>query len=170
MSPAQCSPWFRRAAVLAVALLPLACAPGDEGGREGEGPSARRAGEGRRAGAGGRAGARAELVAAVAERTGQSQEQAAASIDALFDEVGERLAAGEEVRVRDFGTFSVVRRRARRGEAPGTGAEVAVPERAAVRFRPAKSLREAVADAPVEAAPRPAAEAAPADEEAGEEG
>ena len=158
MRPAQHSPWFRRAALLSLILLPLACAPGEDDAPVGEDADVQPAGREERGGGRAGGGPRGELAAAVAERTGQSQEEAAAAVDALFEEMSERLAAGEDVRTGDFGAFSVAHRPARTGENPETGEAVEIPERATVRFRPGKKLRDAVADAPVvEEPPKPAA-------------
>jgi DNA-binding protein HU-beta len=154
MTPFLRRPWIAPAALLVIALLPLACGPGDEPDpAAGEGAEARTGERGPRAGragAGPRTGPTASLAAEVAARTGLSQEEAAASVDALFEAVSEKLAAGERVQVRGFGTFSVVERAAREAQSPTTGERVAIPARKAVRFRPGKDLNAAVGEAPIE--------------------
>lgn len=49
-----------------------------------------------------------------------------------------------KLKVTDFGTFKVVRTKARKGRNPRTGGEIDIPARNTVRFKPAKSLKEAV--------------------------
>jgi nucleoid DNA-binding protein len=162
MSPDQRRSWVARAALLAIVLLPFACAPADEPGPAGERArdTDRPAGKAR---PGRQEGARpVGLAAAVAERTGQRQSEAAAAVDAVFEEVEARLAAGQSVRVPEFGTFTPVRRPARTARKPGTDEVTTVPESVGVRFRPGKRLKEAVAAAPIPAPERPAKKAAPA--------
>jgi nucleoid DNA-binding protein len=162
MSPDQRRSWVARAALLAIVLLPFACAPADEPGPAGERArdTDRPAGKAR---PGRQGGARpVGLAAAVAERTGQRQSEAAAAVDAVFEEVEARLAAGQSVRVPEFGTFTPVRRPARTARKPGTDEVTTVPESVGVRFRPGKRLKEAVAAAPIPAPERPAKKAAPA--------
>jgi nucleoid DNA-binding protein len=162
MSPAQRRTRLARAALLALVLLPFACAPEEEPGGAGA-PADETARPAAKARAGRQGGARqGGLAAAVAERTGQSQAEAAAAVDAVFEEVEARLAAGQPVRVPDFGTFTPVRRPARTGRKPGTDEETTIPESVGVRFRPGKRLKEAVAAAPIPAPERPAKKAAPA--------
>lgn len=46
--------------------------------------------------------------------------------------------------IMDFGTFKVVRCKARKGRNPRTGEEIDIPAKNTVRFKPAKSLKETV--------------------------
>lgn len=50
----------------------------------------------------------------------------------------------EKVTLVGFGTFKVMERKARRGKNPRTGEEIQIRARKVARFRPGKSLREAV--------------------------
>lgn len=51
---------------------------------------------------------------------------------------------GEDVTLRGFGTFKVVRRKARRGHIFKTGESVLVPEQTTVKFIPGKKLKKAL--------------------------
>jgi DNA-binding protein HU-beta len=70
--------------------------------------------------------------------------QAAEMLDAVLNTLTNALAAGESVTFTGFGTFSVTQRAARQGRNPRTGAPVNIAARKAVKFKPGKSLKEAV--------------------------
>lgn len=55
--------------------------------------------------------------------------------------MADALARGDRVELRDFGTFTVVTHGAHAGRNPRTGALVDVDEKAAVRFKPGKTMR-----------------------------
>ena len=85
-----------------------------------------------------------ELVAAVAEKSDLSRQQAGAAVDAVFESISEVLGGGDDIRLVGFGTFSVSHRAASKGRNPSTGAEVDIPARNVARFAPGKSLKDAV--------------------------
>ncbi len=63
---------------------------------------------------------KSELIAAVAEKAGLKKKDAEAAVNAVFDSIGEKLAAGEKVQLIGFGTFSVKERGERTGRNPRT--------------------------------------------------
>ncbi|WAJ31112.1 HU family DNA-binding protein [Antarcticirhabdus aurantiaca] len=85
-----------------------------------------------------------ELVAAVAEKSKLSKQDATTAVDSLFDVLQEAMAKGDDVRLVGFGTFSVSRREASKGRNPSTGAEVDIPARNVARFSPGKGLKDAL--------------------------
>jgi DNA-binding protein HU-beta len=87
---------------------------------------------------------KAELIDAVAVKTGLLKKQAAAAVDALFDTVAGALARGEAVRVAGFGTFGVGERAARTARNIRTGEPITVPARRVPVFRPGAELKQAV--------------------------
>ena len=62
------------------------------------------------------------------------------AIDGLIRIAKEKLAEGEEVSIRGFGTLSVVQRDERMGRNPRTGETVIVPAHRSVRFKPSKEF------------------------------
>jgi DNA-binding protein HU-beta len=54
------------------------------------------------------------------------------------------LKKGDSVTLIGFGTFSVSKRAARKGRNPQTGAEINIPAKNVVKFKPGKGLSEAV--------------------------
>jgi DNA-binding protein HU-beta len=87
---------------------------------------------------------KAELIAVVAERTGESKAKAAELVDAVFDAVTEALTRGDEVKLPSFGAFAVVTTAARKARNPQTNQEVIVPAGRRARFKPGKALKEAL--------------------------
>lgn len=88
---------------------------------------------------------KAELVAKMAEEAGIPKVAAAKALDAFTDGVAQALKKKEgKVTLVGFGTFSKVRRKARKGRNPQTGEEIRIKATNVVKFRPGKKLRDAV--------------------------
>lgn len=85
-----------------------------------------------------------ELIEEVAKRSGLQKRKVATAVSAVFDSITEALKKGEKVALVGFGTFSVSKRKARRGRNPKTGAEIKIPARKSPKFSPGALLREAV--------------------------
>ncbi len=85
-----------------------------------------------------------ELIANVAQKAGLTKKDAAMAVNALIESVKDSLSGKDAVRLIGFGTFDVKKRAARKGRNPRTGSELTIPERYAVVFRAANSLKEIV--------------------------
>ena len=84
------------------------------------------------------------LVQTVAASTGLSHTAAAAAVRAMLGAIEARLADGERVVFRGFGTFLVAERPERPFTDPRTGERGTTPARRVVHFRPAPALKRAV--------------------------
>lgn len=95
---------------------------------------------------------KSELIEQVAEKAQTSKAAVARVMDAIFDSasgtIAEAVKAGQEVSIPGFGRFKPRQRPARKGRNPRTGAEIDIPERTVVAFRPGSGLRETVSGAP----------------------
>ncbi len=87
---------------------------------------------------------KAELITAVAERTGESKAKAQELVDAVFEVVTDALTKGDEVKLPSFGAFAVVTTAARKARNPQTNQEVIVPAGRRARFKPGKALKDAL--------------------------
>ena len=87
---------------------------------------------------------KAELVAAVSESTGATKTQSEKIIKATMDTIQKSLEKKISVTLVGFGTFAVGDRKARNGRNPKTGKPLKIPASTVPKFRPGKSLREAV--------------------------
>ena len=88
---------------------------------------------------------KAELVAAVAEKTGLSKKDSEKAINAAFDAITGALVSGEKVQLVGFGAFEVKERGARIGRNPQTKAEITIPASRVATFKVGKALKDAVA-------------------------
>ena len=88
---------------------------------------------------------KAELIAAVAEKTGLSKKDCEKAVNATFDAVTAALEAGEKVSLVGFGAFDVKERGARMGRTPRTKEEVEIPASRVPQFKAGKALKDAVA-------------------------
>jgi nucleoid DNA-binding protein len=86
-----------------------------------------------------------DLVIRISEETGQPQQQVQDLLQKTLDVISATLAKGEKVELRNFGIFEIRIRKARTGRNPNhPGTDVPIPERAVVRFKAGKEMREAV--------------------------
>ena len=87
---------------------------------------------------------KAELIGAIAAKTGLNKAQAKDALDAFISSVTGTLKAGKEVRLVGFGSFVPVRRAAGPARNPRTGAAVQRPASRTARFRVGESLKSAL--------------------------
>jgi DNA-binding protein HU-beta len=85
---------------------------------------------------------KAELVADVAERMGDSKQKGEEAVNAVFEALTAALKRGDDVRLPTFGVFDVKETAARTARNPQTGAEVKVPAGKKARFRAGKALKD----------------------------
>jgi DNA-binding protein HU-beta len=84
---------------------------------------------------------KAELVAAMADKTGLNKAQAKDALDAFISSVSNSLKAGKEVRVMGFGSFIPVKRPAGSARNPRTGETVSRKASQTCRFRVGDALK-----------------------------
>jgi DNA-binding protein HU-beta len=84
---------------------------------------------------------KAELVSAMAEKSGLSKSQAREALEAFTASVTETLRKGQEVRLVGFGSFMPIRRPAGKARNPRTGAAVNRPASNTCRFRVGDALK-----------------------------
>ncbi len=85
-----------------------------------------------------------DLIAAVAERTGIAKSDAASAVDGVFNVIAEVLQRGEDVRLIDFGVFSVAKSAARQGRNPRTGEAIQIAASKRPKFKAGKGLKDAL--------------------------
>ena len=87
---------------------------------------------------------KAELVAAIAAKTGDTKKGAEASVNAFVDVITDALAKGDKVQLVGFGSFEVRKRAARKGRNPRTKEEIKIPASKAPVFTAGKALKDLV--------------------------
>ena len=87
---------------------------------------------------------RAQLSEAVYQEVGLSRNESAQLVETVLNQIGERLIAGETVKISSFGSFSVRQKGGRVGRNPKTGQEVPIEPRRVLVFRPSHVLKEEI--------------------------
>ena len=87
---------------------------------------------------------KADLIAAIAAKTGETKKSAEASVNALVYVVTEALVEGDKVQLVGFGSFEVRKRAARKGRNPQTKEEIKIPASKAPVFKAGKALKDLV--------------------------
>jgi len=88
---------------------------------------------------------KAELIAAMATDAGISKTAAGKALDSFMANVTKALKKkGGKVTLVGFGTFSKIRRKARKGRNPQTGEPIKIKATNAVKFQAGKKLKDAV--------------------------
>ena len=87
---------------------------------------------------------KAELLAAIAAKTGDTKKGAEASVNAFVDVITDALAKGDKVQLVGFGSFEVRKRAARKGRNPRTKEEIKITASKAPVFKAGKALKDLV--------------------------
>lgn len=87
---------------------------------------------------------KAELVDAVAKKAELTKKESAQAVDAIIESITEALKKGEKITLVGFGTFSITKRKARKGRNPRTGQEIKIPATKSPKFTPGKALKETI--------------------------
>eukprot|EP00525_Craspedostauros_australis_P013009 CAMPEP_0198135052 /NCGR_PEP_ID=MMETSP1442-20131203/60392_1 /TAXON_ID= /ORGANISM="Craspedostauros australis, Strain CCMP3328" /LENGTH=154 /DNA_ID=CAMNT_0043796213 /DNA_START=574 /DNA_END=1038 /DNA_ORIENTATION=- len=85
---------------------------------------------------------KAEFVAQVAERTGQTKTDADRSVNAVLEVITESVVDGKKISFNGFGTFVAKERAARKGRNPQTGEEIFISARMSPGFTASKKFKE----------------------------
>jgi DNA-binding protein HU-beta len=83
-----------------------------------------------------------DLIDAVAKEAELTKEKAGVAVDAAIEHIKKAMKKGEDVRIPDFGTFSVKKRKAREGRNPATGEAIKIPASKVAKFQPSKGLKD----------------------------
>ena len=87
---------------------------------------------------------KADLIAAIAAKTGDTKKAAEASVNAFVETVTNALVEGDKVQLVGFRSFEVRKRAARKGRNPQTKEEIKIPASKAPVFKAGKALKDLV--------------------------
>ena len=87
---------------------------------------------------------KADLIAAIAAKTGETKKDAEVALNAFVNVVTDALVKGDKVQLVGFGSFEVRKRAARKGRNPQTKEEIKIPASKAPVFKAGKALKELV--------------------------
>ncbi|MGI9538041.1 MAG: HU family DNA-binding protein [Desulfocapsaceae bacterium] len=86
-----------------------------------------------------------ELVEKIAKDTGTSKAAAAEAVNSFLGNITKELKKKNgKVTLVGFGTFTKVRRKARKGRNPQTGEAIKIKASNSVRFKPGKTLKDSI--------------------------
>ena len=88
---------------------------------------------------------KAELINAVAEKTGMSKKDTESVISATLDSVVAAMAGGEKVQLVGFGSFEVKKRAERIGRNPKTKESIKIPASKVPAFKAGKAMKDSIA-------------------------
>ncbi len=88
---------------------------------------------------------KAELISAVAEKSGLTKKDSDKAVSAVIDAITDALVNGDKVSLVGFGTFEVKNRAARKGINPRTKEPMPSPASKLPAFKAGKALKESVA-------------------------
>ena len=89
---------------------------------------------------------KADLIAAISEKTGIPKVDVLVALESFFTEVKSSLAEGENVYVRGFGSFIIKKRAKKIGRHIKENRAIEIPEHYIPAFKPARIFVEQVKD------------------------
>lgn len=87
---------------------------------------------------------KAELIDKISASAGLSKADASKALDSALNAIKASLKKGQKVTLVGFGTFSVVKRKSRKGRNPRTGDVITIPASKTPKFTAGKALKDAV--------------------------
>ena len=87
---------------------------------------------------------KAELIAAIAAKTGDTKKAAEASVNAFVETVTNALVEGDKVQLVGFGSFEIRKRAARKGRNGQTKEEIKIRASKDPVFKAGKALKDLV--------------------------
>ena len=91
-----------------------------------------------------------DLILSISEQSNLTQSEVSEVVQSFIEEITGELANGNEVVLRNFGTFRVVQRAAKVGRNPlKPEVDVVIPEKNIAQFKVGKGLKERVMKLPV---------------------
>ena len=87
---------------------------------------------------------KAELIAKMAKDASISKAAAGRTLNSFTKGVAAALKKGDKITLIGFGTFSVSKRKARKGRNPQTGQTITIKARKVVKFKAGDALKKSV--------------------------
>ena len=87
---------------------------------------------------------KAELIEKIAVASQLSKTDAGKALDAAVNTIKTSLKKSQKITLVGFGTFSIVKRKARKGRNPRTGQEIKIPASKSPKFTAGKVFKDAI--------------------------
>lgn len=85
-----------------------------------------------------------DLINAIATKTGNTKAATELFLDSFVETILESLKKGNDVSLIGFGSFKVIKTKAKKGRNPRTGKEIKIPAGKKVKFTVGKTLKDSV--------------------------
>ncbi|MFP4082377.1 MAG: HU family DNA-binding protein [Candidatus Aminicenantes bacterium] len=85
-----------------------------------------------------------EIAGKMSKEAGITFLQAEKAFSSMIEGVKNSLRRGESVTFSGFGSFKVIKRKARKGRNPRTGEAISIPKKKNVKFNPSKNFKESL--------------------------
>ncbi len=87
---------------------------------------------------------KAELIEIMAKESKLKKAEAERALSSFLNTVTKTLKKGDKVTLTGFGTFSVAKRKARKGRNPQTGEEIKIKASKVVKFKAGQTLKDKI--------------------------
>jgi DNA-binding protein HU-beta len=87
---------------------------------------------------------KAQLVSALAEKTGKTKKEVKGFLDVLAEVAYKEVKKNKKFTLPGFGILKLAKRKARTGRNPATGETIKIPAKTAVKFTVSKACKEGV--------------------------
>lgn len=87
---------------------------------------------------------KAELLERMVKLSKEQKATCKRCLDSFINIIGEELKKGREVALTGFGTFKILKRKARMGMNPATGKKMSIPAKKVPKFQPGKGLKQLI--------------------------
>lgn len=88
---------------------------------------------------------KAKLIEQMAKLSKLPKAQCKKALESFIKSIGVTLKGGKSIVLTGFGSYTLMKRKARVGINPATGKKMQIPAKRVVKFKPGKALRELVA-------------------------
>ena len=89
---------------------------------------------------------KADLVNAIADKTGMTKYETESVVDSLFESIIDSLKAGKRIEIRGFGSFNIRHKNLREARNPRTGEKVTVDPKNVPTFKISREFKHAVSE------------------------
>lgn len=87
---------------------------------------------------------KSEFISKVSEKGNMTKIAASEAVNAVTEVIQEAMVAGDKIQIPGFGTFEQTERAAREMRNPQTGEMQMVPSSKSCKFKPGKTLKDAI--------------------------
>lgn len=87
---------------------------------------------------------KSDLIDAIASKTGMTKQDSKQALEGIVYNISKAIKKGKRVSLMGFGSFTTIKRSARRGRNPKTGEEMMISARKSVKFKPSLALSDAL--------------------------